>query len=155
MSKIETAHLKKRRRSPSNTLLLVITLFLSSCSVPITCVLYNNASSKVKVIQLDNSVVKETIEVMPGESIYLEEWDYYDYQIISKNSIWQYDTSTPYIPNFDYDYIETTGFGLWVKRLVFAQLEKDGRIFLLSKDQKFPIAIPAKQPQGYPLVPHL
>jgi hypothetical protein len=150
---VKTVHLKTRRKLLSNSLLLVITLFLSSCSVPITCVLYNNTPTKVKVVRFDNLVVKESTEVMPGESIELEKWDYCDYQIILGNSTWRYDSSTPYIPYFDSNYVETTGI-VWVKRLIFAQLEKDGRIFLLNKDQKFPIVITKNQPTGYPLIPY-
>jgi hypothetical protein len=90
---------------------------------------------------------------MPGESIYLSEGEHFDYQITQNNLIWRYHEPLPYIPNFDTDYVEFSGFAFWIKRLVFVQLEQDGRIFLLRKTQKLPIAIPAKQPEGYPLTP--
>jgi hypothetical protein len=154
MPEIKTVHSQPWRKLYL-IFFLLLTLFLSSCSVSITCVLYNNTLTKIKVDRIENSIVKETFEVTPNESIELEAWDTSNYQITITDKIFRYNEQTPYIPNFEYDYVQTTGIGFWVKRLIFVQLESDGRIYLLRKNQKAPIAKFGEQPQGYPLVPHI
>lgn len=152
MSEIKAAHIQSRRMLYS-IFFLACTLFLASCSVPISCVLYNNALTKIKVTQIENSIVKENYEVMPGNSIELSAWDSSDYIIKIANKSFRYHEQYPYIQNFEYDYVKATGFGFWVKRLIFVQIESDGRIYLLNKKQSFPITNFEEQPQGYPLVP--
>jgi hypothetical protein len=152
MSEIKAAHILLWRKLHS-IFFLSCSLFLISCSVPITCVLYNNALTKIKITQIENSIVKENYEVMPENSIELNAWDSSDYKITIANKTFRYHEQYPYIQNFEYDYVKTTGFGFWMKRLIFVQLENDGRIYLLDKNQRFPITNFKEQPQGYPLVP--
>ena len=105
----------------------------------------------VKVLQYDNSVVKESYEIRPKDSVKIREWKYYNYEVVSKNDTWRYDIPITHIPNIEF--VETIGFGLWVKRIVLAQIESDGSIYLLRKNQKLPVSVFIKQPQGYPLIP--
>ena len=151
MSELRVIHSVRSLKYSRVLLLLIFTFFLSSCSVPITCVLYNNTSEVVKVLQYDNSVVKESYEIRPKDSVKIREWKYYNYEVVSKNDTWRYDIPITHIPNIEF--VETIGFGLWVKRIVLAQIESDGSIYLLRKNQKLPVSVFIKQPQGYPLIP--
>lgn len=132
-------------------LLIFLTPFLSSCSIPITCVLYNNTSEVVTILQIENSIVKESFVIEQADSISISEWRYYSYKIVSKNNIWKFGLPTMHIPNVEF--VETINYGFWVKRIVYAQLENNGVIYLIQKNQEFPAAIFGKQPKGYPLKP--
>ena len=133
-------------------LLFFITLLLcfvfSSCSVPVTCILYNNTSTVINITQINNDGSENLFSLTAGGLIKLKGWPLHNYKIAFNKFVWSYD---PPLPN--YNYVELIGFGPWVKPIVYAQLEKDGRIFLLLKGQKPPTDIMPKQPEGYPLIP--
>lgn len=58
-----------------------------------------------------------------------------------------------YIPSNDY--IETSGFGPFLKRTVRAQLNADGKIYLIGIRQDVPSTAFMDQPEGYPILPNM
>jgi hypothetical protein len=128
--------------------LICAVVVLSGCTVPVTCALYNNTSTVINITQIDINGQERTFSLKAGEILKLGGWPLHNYKILFKDVVWHYD---PPVPNNDY--VEISGFGPWVKPIVYAQIEKDGRIFLLLKNQKPPIDTMPMQPEGYPLLP--
>ncbi|MGH8488938.1 MAG: hypothetical protein ACREXS_08780 [Gammaproteobacteria bacterium] len=50
------------------------------------------------------------------------------------------------------DFVVAHGFGPWTKRIFNAQIERDGRIFVVKPEQAFPAKDFGEQPAGFPLV---
>jgi hypothetical protein len=132
---------------------LVVAVLLSSCTVSLTCELYNNTDTPIQIIQRDKNGQEKHFALMPKESANLSDWGYHVYEVKTENISWSYDPPmASYIPSSEY--IETTGFGPFFKRLIRAQLNEDGKIFLIKIGEKPPISENFEQPEGYPLVPN-
>jgi len=74
---------------------------------------------------------------------------YSSFQIEYNNTSLEYKISTP--PE---SYVKWAGWGLWSKRMVYTQLNPDGKIWLLDGKTKNPITKFIAQPEGFPLEPN-
>ena len=129
------------------TIAFFLAFLLTSCSVQLNCILHNNTTFEVSIVKQRLSGIKEKFHLLPGNSIELSGWTYNDYIITFNNTVWRYDPPAPSL-----EFVEMSGFGPWIKRLVYAQLEEDGRIFIYKKGERPPNIQETNQPEGYPLI---
>jgi hypothetical protein len=107
----------------------------------------------IQIIQRDKHGQEKHISLMPKESSHLRDWGYHVYEINAENISWSYDPPTAsYIPSSEY--MEMIGFGPFIKRLIRAQLNEDGKVFLIKIGRKYPVSEIIDQPEGYPLIPN-
>jgi len=126
--------------------LLFSASLLSSCTIPVTGVLFNNSDGHlVAKITLDGRKTQR-IEIAPRTSGKLEDWLLYDTRILFEGTEYRYARIDP-----GSDFVNTTGFGPFTQRKVFLQFEADARIFVVQSRQRFGESPPA-QPEGYPLI---
>ena len=125
-------------------LILFLVIEISGCTLSETCVLYNNTGQNLKVIQQKIEGTKSERKLKAHSTIRLGGWVWHTYQVVTKDTIWNYNPIRP-----DYDFFAYGGFDQIFK----AQLEKDGRIYILRPDQSFPASEFPKQPEGFPLLP--
>lgn len=131
------------------TALATIYVVLLGCTVPQTCYLFNNTDVPVEITKYVSEIETETYLVKPGEVVVLAEWEAGKYELeIDKKRYWV-DPSTVYIPNVDY--VEFKGFGFLGKRIAYLQLDKRRLIYLLKKDERFPVKEFSNQPEGFPI----
>jgi len=150
----QVSHLipESRFSLPTAFMFLVITVLLSSCTVSLTCEIYNNTDMPLQVTERDKHGQEKHFSLMPQKSIRLRDWGYHVYEVENENINWSYDPPiASYIPSSEY--IETTGFGPFFKRLIRAQLNADGKVYLIKIGQEPPVSEFTGQPEGYPLVP--
>lgn len=129
-------------------LFLLVCVSISGCTIPLTCELYNNTGKDLIVTWSDGNGDELEEQFEAGSIIQLESWQLYDYKIVSSDFFWSYNQISP-----AHDLIKFSGFGPWSKRLFRAQLEGDGRIFLLQTDQSPPVLNFSEQPDEFPLMP--
>ena len=140
------AMFKEKRR----TLLICLLLLcgtLPACTVSSICRLFNNSSVPLEIVRTTINRQQERLIVHPGKNIELTDWISNEVLIKLGANDYNYQTVTP-----SPDYIVTSGFGPWVSRYFRMQIEPDGRIYLLSKEQVPPVTAFDVQPKGFPLV---
>jgi len=139
-------------RLTSLLMLLCMSVVVAGCTVPLTCKLYNNTGMSLEVVQRDKHGQEKSLSFARKEWVTLRDWGYFTYQVEHERVVWNYDPPiATYIPSSDY--IEASGFGPFFKRTVRAQLNKDGKIYLLKIGQDAQSSAISEQPDGYPLVP--
>lgn len=124
---------------------LSVIIFISGCSIPETCVLYNNTGQDLKVIRIKTDGSKTERKLKARSTIKLGGWVFSTYQIITKDTTWNYEPEIT-----DPGFVADTVF---LERIFKAQLEKDGRIYILQPKQSFPASEFPEQPEGFPLLP--
>ena len=132
---------------------LFVAMLLSSCTIPLTCELYNNTSMPIQIIQKSYYGEKQEkhFSIMPNESMRLGLWLHNSYVVNTENVSWSYGP-----PSTGYnEYYEFVGFWPFVKRVIRVQLNEDGKIFLIKNGKDFPIPDNVEQPEGYPLTPNI
>ena len=126
-------------------MVLIAASLLTSCTIPITGVLFNNSNSQIvaKFLLDENEVLQ--IEIAPKTSEKLKDWLFYNMRIMFEGTELRYDRVHP-----GFDFVNTTGFGPFIQRRVFLEFESDGRIFVLKSSEQFGDS-PPTQPEGFPL----
>lgn len=130
------------------SILLLLALLVSGCTITTSCTLFNNTSYEV-VVEIE-SLGGETrsLSLAPLSSAEIDNWPASVLQISTPNKTWSYSSEDP-----NEKFIRFSGFGPWTKRRFKAQLQEDGRIFVIDPKAPFPqIEFPI-QPHGYPLEP--
>lgn len=130
---------------------VLLAALFHGCTIPITVNLYNNTSNSIQIAQNKNGNLEATYFVLQGEEIGLQGWMYSEFVVASNKARWVFKPGYSFIPSNDF--IETIGVGLWVKRIVRAQIQANGQIFLLKKGESPPVKSFPAQPAGYPLSP--
>ena len=122
---------------------LCIIVAVNGCTIPETCMLYNNIGQDIKIIRLktDGSITEQKVKARSTVKL---KWGFSTYRIVGEDTIWDYDLVKP-----DVDFVFDAGFD----RLFKVQLEKGGHIYILQPDQSFPASKFPKQPEGFPLLP--
>ncbi len=129
--------------------LLTLSLALtSSCTIPASCKLYNNSYQNLKVIKLRGDIQEFAWDFESQTAVEIENCRYSSIKIFSDSQTWRYET-----PSLDSSFIEFVGWGPWTKRIFKAQWEPDGRIYALPAGKSFPMRLPGKQPEGFPMEP--
>lgn len=131
-------------------MLCVVFINVNGCTIQLTCDLYNHTEEDLKVIQINSDGIKVEREFKARSWIELEGWQLFNYKIVSQKAVWKYNQLAP-----DHTFISFKGLGPWSKRVFRAQLEKDGRIFVLRFDNISPDSVFLKQPEGFPLAPQM
>jgi hypothetical protein len=126
--------------------------FVSGCAVSLTCNLYNNTDTFVQVLRRDKLGQEKHFSLKPKEWVVLKDWEFFKYNVKNESVDWNYEPPVaPYIPSNEY--IEVTGFGPFLTRTIRAQLNADGKIYLIELGGDASSSVNLKQPEGYPLVP--
>ena len=129
-------------------LLIFICLHLSGCTLPLTCVLYNNTGHDFLFLVLRDHVVIEEVEVKNNSLVEINNWETRNYQINIRDSTSKYEPVF-----FHHEFVDFSGWGPWSKRKLHAQIEPDGRIFVLNIGQVPPVVDFPDQPNGFPMIP--
>jgi hypothetical protein len=112
------------------------------------CNLQNNSGSDLTVIRSRDGEQEQSIHLRAGSSILLQDWLFWSYRVAREERVLRYLPQDP-----GNDFVVAQGFGPWTKRTFKAQIEPDGRIFVLMPEQSFPAKAFAEQPAGFPLSP--
>ena len=135
-----------RQHRAKHVLFLLVLSFVSGCTIQSTGVLYNGTSNPILVKLYRDEVEVSEIEIAPATSEKLDEWLLYDIRISTGGKEYRYERANP-----GAEYIITSGFGPFTKRLVYLEFQGDGRVFVLKTSDQFGQEPPA-QPAGFPLV---
>ena len=125
-------------------------LVLTSCSVPLACKLYNNTGAPLEVIKYESGKVLQAALIDNKSSHSFNGCVYGDYQVEIGEMSYNFE-----VPSYSIDeekYVEYEGALFWGKRVVRAQVEPSGKIYLLQKEEQFPLTDLSSQPEGYPIV---
>ena len=127
------------------SLLVAISLILSSCSMPITFRLFNNIGHTVTVVSGRASPSEINVETLRSiETIGLD----YPFSIKSKNGRFTYNGES-----VELSHVHWKGWGPFGKRVLYVQLEPDGKLWVLSDETEHAVTKFIEQPKGFPLVP--
>ena len=124
--------------------LVLTSLLLSSCSMPIIFWLFNNMTYNVTIIT-DNKEIKIDAGKFK-ESTGLD----YAFSINSNNKKFTYDTK-----DISLLHVHWVGWGPFSKRMFYTQLQADGKIWMLSKKNQKAVKKFIGQPDGFPLKPNI
>jgi len=127
---------------------LLLVIFVSGCTKQAACNLLNNSGSDLTIIRSQNGDHEERIQVQAGSSVLLRDWLFWSYRVTLGEKVLRYSPENP-----GNDFVVSQGVGPWTRRVFSAQLESDGRIYLLKPGQIFPIKDFVTQPTGFPLAP--
>jgi hypothetical protein len=131
--------------------MIVLSLaFIPGCTIATSCILFNNTSYDASVAIESLGMERRTISLKASTYIEVENWPASRLKVSTPLGVWTYATVDP-----AEEFVRFSGFGPWAKRTFKAQLETDGRVFVVEHDQPFPQIDLPQQPQGYPLVPKL
>ena len=129
--------------------LICLCFHLSGCTLPLACVLYNNTGNDFLLVILNEDRVTQKTQVKKDSFIQIENWELRNYRIIIGTS------TKEYAPEFvNQDFIPDSGWGPWSKRKSYAQIEPDGRVFVLNIKQVPPVIDFPDQPRGFPVIPN-
>lgn len=131
----------------SQMLILCVIVAVNGCTIPETCLLYNNTGQNITIIQSKkHESQRKELNLLAGSSVKIGEggWLAYKYQIVAQDAVWNYNPTI-----IDANYISESGFD----RVFKAQIENNGCIYILQPNQKFPIHKFNEQPKGFPLLP--
>lgn len=116
-------------------------LLVTSCSIPVTVNLFNNTGIN-QIVMIEGN----TIEIGDGESGYIEGLEFSEFSIVSESEYRNYVTRSIPVSG-----IVWRGWGPFSKRLLYLQLESDGKIWVSKSKKK--VANFGEQPEGFPISP--
>ena len=123
-------------------------ILLIGSKLHLDCRLYNNTGTTIAIVQQERNGSSASLEATPSSSVLLKRWIWATYQVSSPQGSWRYQ---PIDPGSGFSIHR--GFLFWRSREFRAQLEPDGRILALPRDQEPPVAAAPHQPRGFPLRP--
>jgi hypothetical protein len=123
---------------------ILVVLFVSSCSIPLELCLFNNTSYKVLVV-----MSREEVQIESGESKTIAGVSYAHFSIVSEPHTFNYT-----IPPIDSSAWVWKGWGPFSKRMIYAQLEENGEIWITGPDIIYPATTFGEQPDGFPIQPN-
>lgn len=124
-------------------------VLLVSCSVPVTCEFFNNSAMEVKISKIvDDNQIKEVV-IESGKVATIKEWEFGLYKIQIDDEIYTFRPSTFEVN--EEKFVSYRGALFWGKRLLKVQLEPNRKIYLLHKDETFPLHDFSSQPNGFPI----
>lgn len=126
----------------------LVLCFVSACTKQVACLLHNNSGVDVTVIRSRAGDQDQRIDVKAGSSIVLRDWAFWSHRVDKADRLLRYAPVNP-----GNRFVDVQGFGPWTKRIFNAQLDPDGRIFVLNPGQAMPAKDFVEQPPGLPLVP--
>jgi hypothetical protein len=128
---------------------LSLVLLITSCStLQLSCELFNNTDESLTIYQANGMGIQNILHVGPKELVYIRGWDMSDYRITHSHGEWKYKTTSPYSK-----YIRHEGFWMTGKRIWKAQIEQDGKIYVVAVKSNFPINDFSDQPEKFPIIP--
>lgn len=125
-------------------------LMLTSCSVPLTCEFYNRTGAPLGIKKYGSGKVVQVALIENRSSYSFNECIYGDYQVEIGGKPYGFE-----IPSYsiaEEKYVKYKGTLFWGKRVVRAQIEPSGEIYLLQKGDEFPVVDLPTQPEGYPIM---
>lgn len=130
-------------------LLFSATILLSGCTVPLAVHIFNNTGDSITITKVKSNRDVDTYVFGHEESLKLDNWKSSKYKFLSGGKSITIDPYSISIPNVGY--VKFKGIGPLGSRNAYLQVEKDRRVFLLKKDQKFPMTDFSDQPTGFPI----
>ncbi|MES2117264.1 MAG: hypothetical protein V4578_19040 [Pseudomonadota bacterium] len=121
---------------------------LAACSMPTTVMFANATNRGVAISYKDDSHKIATLAVAPNSVVEVKHLLDVHFSIRTAESVMNYEREV--VPG---TYIEDIGFGPFSKRVVKAQLENDGCVYLLAGKDDIPNRRHEVQPDGFPLCP--
>lgn len=130
-------------------LLMTPILLLISCSVPLTCHMYNNTGETV-YLSLNNSdgTISERV-IGAGKVIEIKEWEYMSYVINFDGKSYIYKPIMSEMPTGNL--VQYKGTLFWGKRIINLKLERTGYLYVILNGDDFSKDSLPIQPEGYPI----
>ncbi|WOX04505.1 hypothetical protein [Microbulbifer pacificus] len=122
--------------------ILLISLIVASCSIPVTYSFFNNSGSVQLVVIEDKS-----IQIKDGKSEYIKGAEYVEFSVSSEKAGHTYS-----VQGVPLSKIIWRGWGPFSKRVFYVQLEPDGKVW--ATDSKDRVEKFSEQPEGFPLAPN-
>ena len=125
---------------------------LTGCVPQFSIRVYNNTSQESKVIIIESDDGKEQSEhiILPHSSLEIDGLKYS--KLITLDGIWSYDPKNIYKSGIDDRFWFVEELGLFSKKQeIKLQLESNGFLYILTKEQSFPATIFFQQPNGFPI----
>lgn len=127
---------------------LALLAAVAGCTIESSAILYNHTGREIVLRYLDEERVVRQHTLAPGERVRLDAWGWLrDFRVEVQGSSWRYRLVEPSV-----DYTEFRGW-LRPSRVFLAQIEGDGRIFVLPIGSELSLDPQLAQPEGFPLVP--
>ena len=114
--------------------------------MPITFWFFNNTDRTVTIIS--KNLKQNEVNVEPLRSIEMIGLDG-TFSINSKNERLTYNAK-----HAPLSHVHWTGWGPFIKRMFYVQLESDGKLWVLSGEAEHAVSKFIEQPEGFPLVPN-
>lgn len=121
---------------------------LGACTMPITVLFANHTAHSVTVFYPDGRDRPASLVVAPGEATRIVYLMSRNFSLQTQGSTLSYERALPPEP-----YIRFVGFGPFTKRVLKAQMENDGCVYLIEGDEPIPSQVPKAQPPEFPLCP--
>jgi len=138
----------RRYRLIRNVFLALLLSVIAGCTVEMHVILFNNSQDDITLVFRNDDRKLENVVVKSHEQVKVKGLLEMSFSIRSSSTN-AYAMSVGDISSF----VEHVGFGPFFERIVKAQLESDGCIYLVGIKDKFPIAEKGIQPEGFPLCP--
>jgi guanylate kinase len=122
--------------------IIVLSLCMSSCSMPVTFFVLNNSQSSITVISDGDSVT-----IRPQRAKEITGLDY-DFKITTNNQELIYN-----VHDIELNHVHWAGWGPFKKRMFYAQFESSYEIYVLATETKKPVNEFITQPTGFPIAP--
>lgn len=136
--------------APRLAVALALSATMSGCTKSTTVIFANATSHSVSISYKDDNH-KIAVEIIaPNATVEIKHLLDDRFSIRTSKSTMNYERNV--VPG---SYIDQIGFGPFFKRIVKAQLEQDGCIYLLSKDEKIPNQRHKAQPPDFPVCPRM
>ncbi len=123
---------------------VIFSLILSSCTISVTVNLFNNTKNNLTVI-----FEEEEINIIAGQSESLS-GSHGEFVISSEKGNFLYSIGYVHSSNISWE-----GWGPFSKRVFYAQLESDGKIWATNSEAKYPVIEFKNQPDGFPIEPKI
>ena len=109
---------------------VVVVSSLQGCKPSLTCEFYVNLGVPSDLVCIHKDGHRDSRTIRPGSVVKIDDWIWSEYEITAPNAVWHYRVKQP-----PAGYQTLHGF-LWKRRTFRAQVEPDGRIFVLRPGQE-------------------
>jgi len=135
---------------PKLAVAVTLLIAMTACSVSTTVIFANASKHSVSISFKDDRHMIVSLIIAPNSTVEIKHLLDASFSIVTPESTMEYERTPAPVT-----YIEQIGFGPFLKRVVKAQLENDGCIYLLSKEDAIPNQQHEAQPPDFPLCPQV
>lgn len=142
------AYNKKKNLLVTASFVAILVLFFLFVQIEFRprVILFNNTGKTIRVV--NEGAFNDPIVIFSSQEGNISYWDFMGSSIVSDSEEWEYVPPTLFPQSFAY-----MGGPLWLLEFVNFQVNRDGVIFVVTKDARLPVSDMPLQPAGYPIRP--